>query len=54
MIFFYILVFAAPMPNHPLFEAQVAGVLGNEVDRHCLLHLCVSRNVEEPESARDF
>ena len=25
MIFFYILVFAAPMPNQPLFEAQVAG-----------------------------
>jgi O-antigen ligase len=25
MIFFYILVFAAPMPNHPLFEAHVAG-----------------------------
>jgi O-antigen ligase len=26
MIFFYILVFAAPMPNHPLFEAPVAGL----------------------------
>ena len=26
MIFFYILVFAAPMPNHPLFEAHVAGL----------------------------
>jgi len=25
MIFYYILVLAAPMPNHPLFEAQVAG-----------------------------
>lgn len=26
MIFYYILVFAAPMPNHPLFEARVAGL----------------------------
>lgn len=26
MIFFYILVFAAPMPNHPFFEAPVAGL----------------------------
>jgi O-antigen ligase len=25
MIFFYMLVFAAPMPNHPLLEAEVAG-----------------------------
>lgn len=26
MILFYILVMAAPMPNHPLFEAQIAGM----------------------------
>lgn len=26
MSFFYILIFAAPMPNHPLFEASVAGM----------------------------
>jgi len=26
MIFFYMLVFAAPMPNHPLFEAPLAGL----------------------------
>lgn len=26
MILFYILVMAAPMPNHPLFEAQIAGL----------------------------
>jgi O-antigen ligase len=26
MIFFYILILAAPMPNHPLFEAPIAGL----------------------------
>jgi len=51
MLFFYILVLAAPMPNHPLFEA---GVLGMSIIKWLGIASCVYAVAQLPSRVKYF